>query len=251
MQFFSLFYWGPLNWCKFWLGNNHNISLKGVSLTLRSTNYLAKVADLAMAWEVLVDRVYDYYPLSDSDIVLDIGGHIGSFSAKAALQVPHGRVFVCEPFPDTFVYLSKNVAGFSHVTPNQVAISDHNGTDTLYYSDSNPAENSLVRQAENAVDVRISTMADFFHDTGITHVDLMKIDCEGAEYDILFASESELSKIEKIVMEIHEPKYFGLSDRFSIQSMVDLLERNNFDVTFKRENKFQGYIYAHKTAATN
>ena len=108
-----------------------------------------------------------------------------------------------------------------------------------------------MRKAEKAVKVRSSTLKDFFHDNDIAHVDFLKIDCEGAEYELLFASESELPKIEKIVMEIHEPQYFGLSDRFTIDSMVGLLKRNHFEVIFKRENKFQGYIYAHKPTAAS
>lgn len=249
MFFSTLSEWSLPDWLGFWFGSNHVITLGEIELTLRSGSYLAKIADLAMAWEVIVDRVYDFYAISDQDTILDIGGHIGSFSAKAALLAKNGQVIVCEPFPDTFSYLQKNVSPYSNVTTNQVAISDHSGTDKLYFSTSNPAENSLVRASGNQIEVRSVSLAEFMQQSNIEHVDLMKIDCEGAEYDILFSAEAPLARIRKIVMEIHEPEYFGLEGKYSIEEMKSLLEQHGFEVHFKRENKYQGYIYAQQLAS--
>lgn len=249
MQYATLRSWRLPVWCGFWFGKDHEIELGGIRLRLRSGNYMAKIADLAMAWEVIVDKVYDYYPIAANDTVLDIGGHIGSFSAKAAGLASQGKVFVCEPFPDTYAYLKANVAGFANVYPNQLAISDRGGTDSLYYSEANPAENSLVRSSGNKVEVKLLSLAEFLQQNNIDQVDLMKIDCEGAEYDILFSATAELPKIRRIVMEIHEPEYFGLSGKYSIDAMTNLLQAHDFDVQFKRENKYQGYIYASRLAA--
>lgn len=90
------------------------------------------------------------------------------------------------------------------------------------------------------------TLGSFLDQNSIVSVDLMKVDCEGAEYDILFAAKDQLHRIKKMVMEVHEPKYFGLAENYSIDGLLQLLRDSGFDARFERENKFQGYIYAHQ-----
>jgi FkbM family methyltransferase len=238
--------WKTGDWLSFWLGSKNTIELKGINLTLRAGNYLAKIADLAMAWEVIMDGVYDTYPIKPTDTIVDIGGHIGSFATKAGILASQGKVYACEPFPSTYEVLSKNTAPYPNIKAQQIAISNKNGTDTFYFSTANPAENSLVRKSANSTEVPLMTLGDFLTQNNINSVDLMKVDCEGAEYDILFGAKDQLHKIKKMVMEIHEPEFFGISDRYSITALTKFLEESGFKVTFKRENKFQGYIYAHR-----
>jgi len=248
MMVVTLSAWKLMDWFSFWMGSKNTIELKGISLTLRADNYLAKIADLAMAWEVIMDGVYDTYPITKTDTIVDIGGHIGSFATKAGILAPQGKVYVCEPFPSTYEVLAKNTAPHTNIKPHQIAISNRNGKDTFYFSSANPAENSLVRKSANSMEVPLITLGDFLAKNNITFVDLMKIDCEGAEYDILFGAKGHLHKIKKMVMEIHEPEFFGISDRYSIAALMKFLEEEGFKVDFKRENKFQGYIYAHRSS---
>lgn len=247
MMIMTLLYWTPGEWLSFWAGSRRHIHLKGVSLTLRQGNYLAKIADLAMAWEVLIDGVYDTYPVAATDIVVDIGGHIGSFTCRAATQATQGRVYACEPFPGTFEVLKKNAAQYPNTRINQIAISNKNGEAEFFFSPTNPAENSLVKTSEHVTRVPLMTLGEFLRQNNIEKVNLMKIDCEGSEYDILYGAGEDLLKIDKMVMEIHEPAYFGLAGKYSIPELLAFLKNKGFQVAFKRENKFQGYIYATRT----
>ncbi|MEO1251470.1 MAG: FkbM family methyltransferase [Pseudomonadota bacterium] len=238
--------WPVATWLAFWLGKRSAISLDGVDLKLRDASYTSKIADLAMAWEVIVDKVYDAYPIAAGDVVLDVGGHIGSFAARAAKAASAGEVYVCEPFPPTYQLLARNTQGFNNIDVNQLAISDRNGEAALFYSKANPAENSLLRETDHKVTVTLQTLGAFLDAKGISRIDLMKVDCEGAEYDILFSAKDHLDKIQKLVMEIHEPRFFGVDAKYSIEGMIALLEDAGFSVAFKRENRFQGYIFAHR-----
>lgn len=247
MMSMTLAYWTLSEWLTFWLGSRRDIRLKNVSLTLRSGNYLAKIADLAMAWEVMIDGVYDTYPIAATDTIIDIGGHIGSFTCRAASQATQGIVYACEPFPGTFEVLKKNASQYKNAHVNQIAISNKSGEAEFYFSPTNPAENSLVKASAHVTRVPLMTLGEFLQKNNIERVNLMKIDCEGSEYDILYGAGDDLSKIDKMVMEIHEPAYFGLASKYTIPDLVAYLEGRGFQVTFKRENKFQGYIYAHQS----
>ena len=74
----------------------------------------------------------------------------------------------------------------------------------------------------------------------------MKIDCEGAEYEILCGCGSKtLSKIERITMEYHD----GFKGR-SHQELVDLLTANDFKVCCDSNIVHDdiGYLYAKKAS---
>lgn len=212
---------------------------------MRTGRFKTKIADLAMAWEVFVDNVYDAFEIKEHDVILDIGGHIGSFTTKAASKCTKGKIYTFEPTPETFSILSENVKDFKNVTVLGIAISDHSGTQQIYLSEDNPAENSLFRKTDKQVDVKLMTLRDFFSKFDVKRVNLMKLDCEGAEYAIVTSSINELkNKVEKIVMEVHEPEYFNVPSEHSIKSLLELLRSNGFEVSFRRENRFQGYICA-------
>ena len=205
---------------------------------------MAKIADLAMAWEVMVDNVYDAFAIKPEDTIVDIGGHIGSFTVKAASLASNGKVYTFEPFPSTYAVLAKNTENLKNVEIQQTAVSGASGAQELFFSSSNPAENSLLRKTDNSIEVPLVTLTDAFDKNHIKNVDLLKVDCEGAEYDILFNAGDSLSIVQKMVMEVHEPKYFGIPDKYTIDGLIQLLEEHGFTVRFVRENRFQGYIFA-------
>ena len=245
MLFWTFIYWPVKKWIGFWFGSITNISLNGYPINVRPGRGVAKIADLAMAWEVFIDNVYDAFEIGEHDVVFDIGGHIGSFTTKAARKCIHGQVFSFEPTPETFSILNQNVKDLKNVKAFRIAISDHSGTEQIYLSDNNPAENSLFRKTDKQIDVELMTLHDFFSKYEVNRVNLMKLDCEGAEYQIITSSINELkNKVEKIVMEVHEPKYFNIPVHHTIQSLIEIMQTNGFKVNFRRDNQYQGYIYA-------
>lgn len=242
----TLAIWPLSTWCKFWLTRFNVIELKGCLIHLRDDSYISQVADLAMAWEVLMDGVYDRFPIQATDTVVDIGAHIGSFSIKAASNCIDGKVFAFEPFPATYSVLAKNLSSRSNVTCIQKCIAGTRGEQQLFVSDANPAENSLTRQTDKSVAVQSITLKDVLETLEINSIDLLKVDCEGAEFDIIYNSRDELQSVKKIVMEVHEPALFNIEGAGSINDLCRFIGNCGFSVEFKRENRFQGYIFAEK-----
>jgi len=53
--------------------------------------------------------------------------------------------------------------------------------------------------------IPVISLAELLREKVLDQIDLMKLDCEGAEYDILIGQESELYKrIDRIIMEYHD-----------------------------------------------
>ena len=123
-------------------------------------------------------------------VCIDIGANVGVYSVSAAAAVgPEGQVVAVEPFPDIYAQLYRNVAanGFGAIVRTRnFCISNQTGPTTLWMNHGRPHSFSLNRDGEAAglsvLSIRLDDLADW---EGLTRLDYLKIDAEGAELAIL------------------------------------------------------------------
>ena len=207
-----------------------------------------------MVFTCITERQYEPagFEIRASDVVVDVGAHIGSFALFVASR--GARVIACEPSPDNFQMLSENIARNQarNVTPVQACIAEENGTRKLFLDARNTARNGLYG-AGNAVSVSSITLAELFAQHNITQCDFLKMDCEGAEYEIIEMTPLKtLLQIEKIAMEYHLPPYFGLSkNTHRLSTITQKLEGAGFMLTVIPENKLRGLLFAKRRPKTD
>jgi len=139
---------------------------------------------------------------------LDIGGHIGCFSLAFARLHPEARVQTFEASPSTAAFTRRNVDDnglADRVTVENVAVSDSTGTMAFADNGGGSGLNGVTAPAGTAViDVPCITFADAVDHAG-GQVDVVKIDTEGAEYDIVLGSEpTDWKDVQRVVLEYHE-----------------------------------------------
>jgi len=218
-----------------------------------------RIADLYMIMTCVLDKQYTPpgFELKRDATILDIGGHIGSFAIWAGKTAPDGRVFVFEPNPDTFALLEKNIAAntITNVIPAPVAVSGAKSTRTFYASTMNTAESGFYNKGATAKQITVESLAlnDIFRQYDISSCDFLKLDCEGAEYEILFTAPAEcLGRIQVIAMECHNPAYFNISNPdYTQESMKQFLQKNNYIVREVKENAMHSLIFARRSSQKN
>ena len=138
------------------------------------------------------------------DTVVDVGAHIGLFAVRAAPLAR--RLLSFEPERGNFEALRHNlsVPRFSHVVAERKAVAGRRGR-VSFYPSANPSAHSMIPAAgAEAVEVDAVTLADVFAEHGVERCDLLKLDCEGAEYEILRSVPDALwPRIRRIGMEYH------------------------------------------------
>lgn len=153
--------------------------------------------------------------LNPGDSVIDIGANIGSFTVLAAIKVgPKGKVYSFEPDPAVYERLLKNVEmnGLKNVHAFNYAVG---GEDTTvpFRVFRKSAYNSIVSKVgdrpESAVartfDVKVRDIRSILDEYAADTLKLLKVDCEGAEYDILKRLDPpRAARIEQVTMEEHE-----------------------------------------------
>jgi FkbM family methyltransferase len=189
--------------------------------------------------------------------VVDIGGNVGLFAARTALLAE--RVITCEPVSINFERLQKNCSGYPHVEAHNIAVNGTGESVRIWY----PREDRLsgqfsqfadrVRKADTSLDgryedVAAKTLDQLFEDCGVEHCDLLKLDVEGAEYEILHATSDEtFAKIDRIHAEYHDVGEEDPSTR--IDAFLEFLRSKGFasiDVKPHRRYTNHGHVFAHR-----
>jgi FkbM family methyltransferase len=125
------------------------------------------------------------YRPSAGQIVIDIGANMGCFTLAAARY--GARVIAVEPHPDNLRYLRRNVAANridAEVIGAAVAASD--GTCRLFTGSDTGYHSLRFNAGRGYTDVPAMTLSNLL--ARVEHCELMKIDCEGAEFDFIPAA---------------------------------------------------------------
>ena len=134
--------------------------------------------------------------------MVDVGANIGDFTLQVARLCPRGRVFAIEPVDEHVQMIETNLMlnGIHNVTIIHRALGAAEGHVAIQVLGNRSNVGGRGGKTEK---VRSSTLPQFVREQRIELIDLLKLDCEGAEWDILPASESALPRIRQICMEFH------------------------------------------------
>lgn len=165
--------------------------------------------DVLILWDVYVNQTYtrSTFKLSQNDVVVDIGAHVGIFATYAAKHCK--AVYAYEPSPDSFAYLRYNADsnGLENLRCFNCAVSDRQEPVTLFLSKAGSGVYSIYGRKHSSgemIRVPSTRLADILSENRLVSVDLLKMDCEGAEYEILYGASPEvLARVRRIAVEAH------------------------------------------------
>jgi FkbM family methyltransferase len=162
-------------------------------------------------------------------IILDIGANIGVHSLSWAAAKPNATIFAFEPSPSVYPLLQKNVqsnALLQTIKVFQTALSNESGKATFYQCEDS-AYSSLKNTKRKAVvenfTVNMTTVDDFVQSQGIDHIDLIKIDVEGFEYEVIQGARNTLQSIApRLFVEIYGGTDSNMDPEGTIKYLCDL-----------------------------
>lgn len=158
--------------------------------------------------------------------VVDVGANIGGAALLAAKLMHHrGRLYAFEADPDTYAALRANFE-FNRLPPHfealNCAIAAGEGDVTLYRFPRFAASwNSIARYEahgitpENSVDVKATSLDGFAQQRGLTSIDVLKVDVEGAEPEV-FAGAARLLReraVRRVMFEVSRVPLEGSGHR--------------------------------------
>lgn len=148
-------------------------------------------------------------PHLSSGVVVDVGAHIGAFAARIARSSPFTTVHALEPSGNTFRLLRRNVRvnGLRNVVTHRLALADHHHRARLYHARESWGDSLLAGMAVDARTwemVPCTTLTRFLNDVVRRHVDLLKMNIEGAECQVLLSTPApRLKQVSRMLVELH------------------------------------------------
>ena len=160
--------------------------------------------DIAVLREIYLDKEYDWCPIVDPKVIIDLGAHFGDTTLYYHTRFPNARIIAVEPAPESYERLLKNTQNIKNIIPVQAAVTDIDGEITLNLMSSSLG-NSLSTRSHTTSSVRVPamTLRTLLDKQQINFVDLLKFDIEGAEFTI-FGSPNNTQNIKALIGEVHE-----------------------------------------------
>lgn len=212
--------------------------------------YNANPNTLSIFKEIFLNNVYSQgeVKLDENDIVFDIGANVGVFSHYAS-QIKGTQVYAFEPHPKNFEFLSNNVKQnkIENIHCFEFALGSNNEDRILLEGNIAGGHkfsyNNISDRAEGSLKVKAVTFGQMMEELNLNRIDFVKLDCEGAEGEIIKSIGQEVFKrINKMAIEFH--------DNNSILNHEEILKELHiagFKTSLKWDGKsYFGYIYANR-----
>jgi len=222
----------------FFSKNIYKVSTKmGKSIFLRP-----KTSDFAEFAVIFSDTEYPINKIKckNKATIFDVGANIGLFTLYVKSHFPSTDIHTFEPAQDNYNLMLKNCKKEKNITHNNIAIGTKKQKGYLDISSSPDAyhiiKNKNQNQNRKTALCKINTLYDYCNENNISEISILKIDCEGCEFE-LFKDKATLDfikkKVNKIILEIHQD--FGNSI-----NLIGNIKKQNFAVIYK------GKTYAFK-----
>lgn len=210
------------------------LRVNGQPITWTADNF----ADIGIVDEVFGDGVYELDLPAPPATIVDIGSHVGASVLFFARKFPDAEIVAIEADPGNFAKLQRNVGHLPNVRLVHAAAAATPGRLTLFASGSVDSWKSSTRRStpwQRAIEVDAVALDDVLDWDGAGRPVLLKIDIEGAEYDVLGAF-GRLGDVSAVVGEVHPglmdgalEQFRGLFDEFEL----DLPAVVTGDTTFR------------------
>ena len=141
------------------------------------------------------------------DTIVDVGANIGMVSIFYANRYPNARIVAVEAEPSNFEILLQNVKHYSNILPFHAALWDRDGQVSLIAPGGNEDTAFKVGFAVHAgegVPVRAITVRTLMKEAGISSIDLLKIDIEGAEKEVFETASDWIDNVRCLAIELHD-----------------------------------------------
>lgn len=171
------------------------------------------------AKDIFIHRIYDFESQKLNPKVIDAGGYIGLFTLYVKTKYPDAEVTIFEPDEESYLLLSKNleINNFKDVKLIKSGIYKYDGEISFGSDHSNGS--SIFSKNKNST-IKVERLSKYIN----SEIDFLKINIEGAEFDVIKEIESKLHLVKEIVIEYH-----GFPEiQQCLHKILEILDRNGF-----------------------
>lgn len=177
------------------------------------------------------------FSLKENPIIFDVGGYEGTWSSMVLEKYKDCTLYIFEPVKEFCDLIKSKFSNNNNVHVMNFGLSNFSGKSKFFI---NGDSSSLLQKSGNEVEVDLVDIVSFMQDKGIETVDLIKLNIEGAEYDLLehMLSRPEMLFVQNLMVQFHSHVPNCVERRKHIQEKLSLHHEKIYDFEFI----FEGWV---------
>ena len=206
---------------------------RSVSRSIKFNNYKIFVPDtLSFIWqykEIFADENYKFQTNSLNPVIYDCGANIGVSCLYFSRNFPNSKIKAFEADPNIAKILRENLAenNVKNIEVIDKAVWINNDSIEISLEG---ADGASIYSKSNVTKVSSLRLKELIEKEN--KIDMLKMDIEGAEYEVLLDCRNSLSNVENIFIEYHSLA----NSNQNLSEILSILEKNNFRYFIKPVN---------------
>lgn len=171
--------------------------------------------------ELFIEEIYKFRTDNPEPFIIDCGAHIGMSILYFKLNYPEARIIAFEPDEHNYNLTKKNLEswGFQNVELIRKAVWVHN--ETISFNQTNDMGSSIVTDSSSAaIQIPAARLRDYLNQK----VDFIKLDIEGAEYEVVQDCDDLLKNAGNIFLEYHG----NYNEMHKLNTQLNIVQKNGF-----------------------
>lgn len=186
-------------------------------------------------------------------VIIDIGANAGFFNILLFSKIKKARVFAYEPMPSNIIFFKETIAAnpiMQSILLYQMAVTGL-PKDRIELFTFDTEDNTVVSSVfsgfnklnKKQISVPAQSLTSIIEENKLDKIDLLKLDCEGSEYDIIYNTEPFiLKKVRMMVIEVHQID----DDRGNLKALNNYLDSIGYTTRFLPVQEGSFYMEATK-----
>lgn len=207
-------------------------------------NYIRPYEVIKTYKEIFSQEIYKFNNSSSNPVIIDCGANIGLSTLYFAIAYPNSKVFAFEPDNVIFNLLQKNINDnkLANVTIYNEAVWIKDAE--LSFSNKGSEASQIDTTGQSVTKVKAIHLAQFL--AQFEKIDFLKMDIEGAEFDVVKNCASELHKVQHFFLEYHGTS----SETEKLTTLLDIVKEAGFKVYIKMAADTLAIPFVQQTTGT-
>jgi FkbM family methyltransferase len=169
-----------------------------IKLQTKTFKYTDAASVLFIYKEIFRRGIYEFNSSNPTPTIIDAGANVGLATIYFKQRFPNAKIIAFEPDQKVFNVLSENIEAFNFQDVYLINKALWNKEGTFNFV-SEGADSGRIADLEGAQPITVTSLRQYLKEP----IDLLKLDIEGAEYEVLQDCEDLLKNVQRIFVEYH------------------------------------------------
>ncbi|WP_428326208.1 FkbM family methyltransferase [Nitrosopumilus sp.] len=183
------------------------------------------------------------FKIDENIPIIDVGAHVGLFALYASQFCKKGKILCFEPVKENFQLLQENIKmnKLTNILLYNKAVSAKDEKIKIFLDENDSAAHNIFEKKDRFEEIESVSIQTIIEDNNLEECNI-KLDCEGAEFEILKnLSKNHIKIIKKICLEYHI-----INENFDDLSNLKKSLKEHFRLIEIKTSKNLGILYAEK-----